>query len=379
MKKIVIISCFGWEKRVETVVEELERNFEIIILTADFSHSKKIYLSEKKTNHNYIHVYRYKKNISIMRMISHYDFARKTYYELNKIQPDIIYALIPPNSVAKYCMKYKFKHKEVKLIFDVIDMWPESMPIDKFRISFLYKIWTSYRNRALQVADYVFTECELYQFYLKEYLPTNYSTLHLYKEMSDECIDLVNRNIAISRTQDVRLERISIAYLGSINHIIDIDSIVLIIKGISEQYNVDMHIIGKGESQDKFIKELNKLDIKIYYYGAIYDEKEKIKILAMCDYALNIMKSRVNVGLTIKSIDYLSYGLPLINNIKGDTWKLVDEKGIGINYDGNISDLLIKISKTSLELHEKVLLVYRECFTKEIFIRDLQTGLRKVR
>ena len=44
-----------------------------------------------------------------------------------------------------------------------------------------------------------------------------------------------------------------------------------------------------------------------------------------------MMKPGVCVGLTMKSIDYFCYGLPLINNIPGDTWQLVEEHGIGVN------------------------------------------------
>ena len=40
------------------------------------------------------------------------------------------------------------------------------------------------------------------------------------------------------------------------------------------------------------------------------------------------MKDSVFVGLTMKSIDYFEAGLPILNTIKGDTWKFVDELGI---------------------------------------------------
>ena len=45
------------------------------------------------------------------------------------------------------------------------------------------------------------------------------------------------------------------------------------------------------------------------------------------------MKSSVRVGLTMKSIDYLSYGIPILNTIPDDTWELVDREKIGVNVD----------------------------------------------
>ena len=38
----------------------------------------------------------------------------------------------------------------------------------------------------------------------------------------------------------------------------------------------------------------------------------------------------------MKSLDYFEAGLPIINNIHGDTWKLIDEYGVGINYNNGI-------------------------------------------
>ena len=96
---------------------------------------------------------------------------------------------------------------------------------------------------------------------------------------------------------------------------------------------------------------------------------EKINILAPCDYALNIMKDNVSVGLTIKSIDYLSYGLPLINNIKGDTWKLINDEKIGLN----ICDGLI-LSRIDREM---VLNCYRRHFTLKAFVNSLEPVFRE--
>ena len=59
------------------------------------------------------------------------------------------------------------------------------------------------------------------------------------------------------------------------------------------------------------------------------------------------MKKSVCVGLTMKSIDYFEFGLPIINNIKGDTWNAVEEYGIGINYRRR--DLLITVSPNNVE------------------------------
>lgn len=58
------------------------------------------------------------------------------------------------------------------------------------------------------------------------------------------------------------------------------------------------------------------------------------------------MKSTVCVGVTMKSIDYFQFGLPIINNIPHDTEKIVREYKCGYNIsDIHISELATIISK----------------------------------
>lgn len=44
-----------------------------------------------------------------------------------------------------------------------------------------------------------------------------------------------------------------------------------------------------------------------------------------------MMKPEVTVGLTMKSVEYLYWGLPLLNTIGGDTWRFIEESQAGFN------------------------------------------------
>ena len=70
---------------------------------------------------------------------------------------------------------------------------------------------------------------------------------------------------------------------------------------------------------------------KVIDHGKIYNQEEKKGIFDSCHYGLNIMKPSVCVGLTMKSIDYFEFGLPIINNIKGDTWEAIEKYDCGVN------------------------------------------------
>lgn len=377
--KAILISCFDWyEKRLKPIKEILEKkNYDVNILTSDFNHTSKKYNVKYLEKCQYVHVKEYKKNISIKRMYSHFLFAQSIYAILEKEKPDLIYALLPPNSVAKYCIRYKEKYKRKKVIFDVIDMWPESMPLNAIKKTFPYLIWKNLRDKNLPKADYVFLECDLYRDELKECLPPNFSILHLFKEQMENekqriCFIVKNEN-NFDQTEKTMI----LGYVGSINNIIDIASIRQIVGLLSKEYQVEVRVIGEGENRKTLLEELEKENVKVKYYGELYEENKKIEILTPCDFALNIMKDSVKVGLTIKSIDYFSYGIPIINNIQGDTWKIVEEKNIGVNFKQQSFLNDIKEYREKGNMHATVLEVYDDLFSKKAFIRQVEKGINE--
>ena len=368
VKKAVLISCFDWyKKRLEPIRELLlNQGYEVTILTSDFNHIKKTEITERYLECTYIHVPSYKKNISLKRIKSHLFFGKCVKNKLNQINPDFIYLLLPPNNTAKYCTQYKKERPNTKLIVDIIDLWPESMPIGFAKKTPLAWIWKKWRNNAIRIADHVFTECTLYQEKLSYVLnPEKTSTLYLFKEQTEKEKLLVQDIIKNKKDDGV----VRFAYLGSMNNIIDIDGICNVLKAyISSGKKCEIHAIGDGESRNKFKQMVDNTGCKTFFYGKIFDEIEKIKILAPCDYAFNMMKDNVSVGLTIKSIDYLSYGLPLINNIKGDTWNLVQKEKIGTNVGCDTIEL-------GVFDHEIVQGVFNTRLTKEIFVKSLSEAI----
>ena len=108
---------------------------------------------------------------------------------------------------------------------------------------------------------------------------------------------------------------------------------------------VGLHIIGGGEKKELLISGLKNHAVNVIDHGYIFDQDEKQHILDQCNYGLNIMKDTVMVGLTMKSMDYMCGGLPLINTIKGDTAKICDEYQVGYNINkNNLNDIVSKIS-----------------------------------
>lgn len=375
----LIVSCFDWyEGRIDVVREAfLERAYCVKVLTSDFSHIKKERSTAEHPNCEYIHVPAYSKNVSLARVRSHLAFASQVNQVLIKEKPKVVYLLIPPNKTADYCRRYRNNHPDTKLIIDVIDLWPESLLGGRGN-RIIASRWKGYRDRALECADYVFTECDLYQEKLDYVLnPERSSILYLYGKANQA-------NGAGAKAPSEELiaptapQCITFGYLGSINNIIDIDGICELIKTfVVSGVDTCVKVIGDGESRDCFLDALTEAGCSVSYYGPIYDGQRKAEILGNCGYGLNMMKDTVSVGLSIKSIDYLSMGVPLANNIKGDTWRLVEERGIGFNIKRNFGIDLVQsmLEKPIVNLRRNAAECYNELFTKDACGRQLVKGL----
>lgn len=372
--KVCIVSCFEWyEKRLKYVEKYFkEQNFEVVYITSDFEHIKKEYV---KPVHgvDYIHTLSYKKNLSIRRLVSHFLFARAALKKWKELQPDYLYVLVPPNSMVKRAARYRTKHTETKLILDVIDMWPESMPIKNSKvIEPVFSKWAGLRDNYVKAADLVFTECNLFQEILKTKVSREkLQTLYLVKEEGDK--ETVKR----------RGQGFSICYLGSINNIIDVDFIVAFLELLSGYKKVEFYLIGKGEQKKYLVDRLKQLPLTLHDEGAVYEESLKNSILKKCDFGLNIMKKEVYVGLTIKSIDYLSVGLPLINNIGGDTERFVKEYNVGYNISNSNMKEMVKIlsciSSEELEkMHKNAYCLYEEKFSPKAFEKILKKRMKRI-
>lgn len=373
--KVTIVNCFDtYEHRVDLLHSYFKENgYEVNVIQSDFRHFQKVKRKDRKEDFIFIDTLPYYKNMSVDRMKSHYNFAKKAFEVVEEIKPDILYVLIPANSLAKFAGKYKEKNKNVKLYFDLIDLWPETMPIGKGKKLPPFTIWKSLRDKYLNKADCVITECDLYQEVLKDNLKgTKTKTIYLARENRD-----------INSIPKLEKDRINLCYLGSINNIIDIDTIKKVINEINLIKPVILHIIGDGESREKLINEVKSVGALVEYHGKIYDSEEKQKIFDRCHFGLNIMKDTVCVGLTMKSIDYFEAALPILNNIKGDTKNLVNKYSIGFNIGENKIQQLDKnvaecTKEEILKMKNNTRRIFEELFVIEAFNENIKKVIEDV-
>lgn len=368
-RKVVLINCFDtYEHRVELLMKYFQsKSCDVKVITSDWRHFHKTVRTECPEGFEMIHAKPYMKNLSAERLISHHQFAVDAFERATKYEPDLLWVLVPPNSLVKQADIYKKRNPKVKLILDVIDMWPETMPISRFKTLPPFSFWKNLRDRHLNCADVVVTECDLYQQVLHRVCSgQEMHTLYLARKPARE---------RLVSNLDLPKDRVALCYLGSINNIIDIPCITQIIRNI--EGNVDFHIVGDGEKRQALIDEATEAGANVIFHGKVYDPDEKQAIFDQCHFGLNIMKESVFVGLTMKSMDYLELGLPIINNIGGDTEEIVEKEKIGINFHCGCTlskEVMVHIQNNRPRVRE----VFEKNFTEKMFYLRLDQLMSRV-
>lgn len=373
MKKAVCISCSDhYDHRLHVASACLrEQGYDTTYITSDFDHTRKENFVCSVDGCVQIPARPYHKNLSLDRILSHRNFARDVfrYLESQPQPPDVLVVLLPPNFLAHYGAKYKKRHPQVKLIFEIFDLWPETFPGGKIKklLTPVFKVWAALRDRNLGKADFVVTECEMFR--QKLGLTEN-----------SQAIWLCAEPLTLERPQpELPRDVLQLCYLGAINNVISIPDICGLIKELSAKKPVVLHIIGKGERQQEFIDEATAAGAEVVFHGAVYDEAKKLEIMNQCHFGLNIMKSSVCVGLTMKSVDYFRFGLPIINNIPADTKQLVDEKGIGVQLEEGCANKILALeNRDYMQMRAQVEMLFGEGFEKSVILEQYRGVFRRL-
>jgi hypothetical protein len=334
MKTAFIISSADLEgTRLEFAKEYIEsKGYQVEMISCDFNHRRKKYFISDIPWCKQIHVRPYKKNLSVPRLLSHLDFGKGIYKYLSglKQEPELIYAKTPPNSVFKYVAKYKREHPKVKVVFDIFDMWPETFPIRKLKtvLALPFRIWAGFRNRYIGCADAIIAECDLFRERVDDILETRGIDL---RAATVYYGDTAAGN-PVCNAPDIEQE-VRLCYVGRINNVIDIPYIAALAKGIAADRKVVVEIIGDGERKKELTAALKTAGAEVICHGTVYDEGRKQEIMGGCHFGLNIVREGTFIGLTMKSVDYLKFSLPLINKGAADTDRLIKSLEIGIRAD----------------------------------------------
>lgn len=358
--KAICISCFDYyATRMKGLIEYFqEKGFDVQYLITDFNHFSKLTYKVDYGCSKQLHVLPYSKNISLRRLMSHIIFSRKVMREINKEKPDLIYCVIPPNSLVKQLGFYRMKHGYCKLVLDLYDEWPESFPISNpnFVIKTAFRYWASLRDRYIRYADLL---------------------ISVSKSGKDDIYNKFKMNakvlmptVAVGKLPDYSFNVqncFSFCYLGHVNYITDMDLGTAILGGIARRKSIELHIIGEGQNKDIWVEKLTQIGVKVICHGVVFDDDKKREIFAQCNMGLNIPRPEIKSTMALKSVEYMRYGLPFINSGLGDNEEMVRKYRIGINVkDCDVVDEILSLSSDDLRvMHDNTVRCYNENFVKQ--------------
>lgn len=367
LMKVAVVSCFHEEVEISRsyiVQKRLESlGFDARVLCSDFSHATR---SRRKFCSNSaipIPTISYYGSLTLHRMLSHFFFCLMTFFALVRLSPKLVYCNVPPNGLCWVTYIYAKLFRR-KLIFDVIDIWPEALAgvsVRLSRFSKLFALMGRLSRYPLCAADYVVLECQKFQNLIDTGLvPTKVVSL---------CKPGQAKTLPPTAT-------LSIAYLGGLGSIYDFASLFTIASEIRKFRDVEIHLLGEGPMKDEFLHRFSLLDVKLFYYGASFDEEYKFNCLSACWFGFNMYHRDEFIGLSYKAVDYLSFGLPLLNSLRGDLHDVISHFNAGRNVSkDDLPSLISYLAKLNqeqvLEMKSNAMKAFESNYSLEKFERSM--------
>jgi len=388
-KKIVLISLFFYEKtdniRISTVYNLLkERGMEVELITTDFNHRNKTKHTNTSADSDitYLKVPGYKNNLSIGRLYSHFVFAIRLYFYLQKLnyKPFKLYCIVPTISSGLVC-NWFCKKKGIPFFIDIIDLWPESLIIlSKYRklLTLLTYPWKLAALYVYKSADEIFAGSVDYAEYAQLYnKKTKTNAVYLGTDSERFKLLAAQSTLIIDKPKD----EIWICYGGILGYNYDFEVILDSFKRLIDEgvENIRLIFIGDGQKNFFITSFKQKFNLPIEITGYLKYE-DYLKYLSYSDIAINSFKEGTRVAYSYKFNDYISAGLPVVNNVIGETAELIERHNIGLNFNysdntlyDNLSFLLshpeqlAEMKKNSVFVGENVLakeVVYQKMMDK---------------
>ena len=349
-----MVSAFYNEKsdnaRISTVYNLLkEKGAEIELITADYNHRTKEKHNQKKkySDITFLLVPEYKLNISFQRLYSHFIFAIRLYIYLKKLTylPCKIYCHVPTVSSGVVCYLYCRK-KKLPFVVDVIDLWPESfLVLSRYKKLFQWLTypWKKLAEKVYSSADYLFTGSVRYAQYIQKFnKKTKAIPVYLGTDVQRFKSLVASSSMEIKKPENQKW----ICFGGMLGNSYNFNIILESFKKLTDQgqYDIKLIFIGDGQENASITSFKNKYGLNIDITGFL-NYADYLKYLSYADIAINSFKENTRVAFSYKFNDYVTAGIPVLNNVKGEMAALITRYNIGRNFDHSVSSLYDKLDE----------------------------------
>ena len=320
-----------------------EKGATVELVTTGFNHrtKQKHNPAQHPSDITFLPVPTYKKNIDLRRLYSHIVFAIRLRKYLKNLpyRPAKVYCLVPAVTAGLACNSY-CKTEKIPFVVDVIDLWPESFLILSKHKKLLQLVtfpWKRIAEKVYRSADFLFAGSEEYARYAQQF---NRKTKAVPVYLGTDA----EKSKALAAASPLKIEKPSgqkwICFGGMLGNSYDIDIILESFKKLSAQkkYDVKLLFVGDGQEAGKILQFKKQFDLNIEVTGFL-DYAGYMKYLHSADIALNSFKEGTRVAYSYKFNDYLSAGVPILNNVKGEMAALVTQYNLGRNFEHSAGSL----------------------------------------
>lgn len=342
MKNILIITKIastkkeGFESRISCIAQEFsKKGYKTEIITSDSNHLA--YYKEQNSSilrYDYngvsfriLRTLRYKKTISVKRVMSWIDFEWKFFLNSGKLidyEPDtiIVSSLSLLTVINGLILKRKFK--KAKFIFEVRDIWPltliEEGGYSKYHPAVLFfglieKIGYKYYDAIVGTMPNLVEHVE--NVLNKKVKNVHCVPFGAYPE-SYLLNDSLTNNKSLVDFKEKTKNSFTIGYAGSIGLSNGLETLVNVIKEIKHIKNLNFIFLGEGGYKERFQKELSGFS-NVTFTGRV--ERDLVKYyLDNCEVLfIGTLPSKVwDYGWSLnKMSDYMMSGKPIIAEYDG--------------------------------------------------------------
>lgn len=331
----------------------LKKGHSVVMWTSDFAHwNKQNRQIETGTidirpgfTAEFLKAKPYYKNRSINRIAHNRRIAKsfrlrtKCYTQL----PDIIIAEIPCLELAEAAAQFA-KANKIPFVVDIQDVWPDVY-------LFTLPKWLATIGRLFLVREYARLKnivrnstgvTAVSHTYLKwatqkagRSIEFNDRTFELGYSMPNNATnyEAISFQDSFLKNYHITKDMFVISFLGQFGHSYDLNTVIAAASILKQDCSLPQHrfvLAGNGDSEPQ-IKKLAS-NVKSVLFTGWLNHAGSVALMNSSDLALAAYSSRALQSLPYKPFEYMAYGLPILNSLKGELAELINREFIGTNY-----------------------------------------------
>ncbi len=334
-----------------------ELGHEVTWWTSSVNHSSKTFFPESIENDEFILPWGskliflksilYKRNISLKRLINHWGTAKHFEKIAQKKQkPDIIICCFPTLELSHAAIKYG-KKENIPVLLDVRDLYPDVyINIFPSYIKFLARmiiapmVWKT--HVVMRKATGIIAISETYLNWALTYAkrkPKKFDGVYHMSYPKMVNVQLPSDEF-ISNFKELEGKKI-VLFVGSFMLSYDVETIIQVARHLQNLNQNEYHfvLVGDGVFGKKW-REMAKDLSNITFTGWV--QSHEIHWISMRSWvAVAAYKKQALQCLPNKYYEYMSFGLPILHSLKGETRDFVEQNQCGLYYEAeNMESLL---------------------------------------